>query len=259
MLNEPGWHETYRNDQWYSRFKKRFYHRFAYRFTDPEDAFAQSIETLLFRKLPASKPSNMRNIDSFVNVIFDRTVIDRCRSENGRLFVPVKLKSKGPVHTELFYRHCLGRLSAEEISRQIDLSLDCVHHWIAWIELKRACERPRLKVSDTDVDNLDSSGPGDVFQSPIEQELEVAERRAMVSELLFGGEDKKLEKNTKLPTISLSADQILVLKMRYWEEMTLEAIAEELHIKVHRIKYIHATAIKHLRQIINEYSLDVHL
>ena len=258
MVVEPHWHETYRSEHWYNRFRQRFFNRFAYRFSDPDDAFSQAIETLLFRKLPAAKPNRMHDVDNLVNVIFDRTVIDRCRSENGRLFVPRTLKSKGPIHTDLFYRYCVGRLNAAEISRDTGLSLSCVRHWIAWIDLKRACERPRLQIADAEPDEQMPAGGTDVSESPVEQELEIVELRAMVSQLLFGTDDNKSVMSSTLPRVELSADQILVLKMRYWEDMTLEAIARALHLKVHRIKYIHRTAIERLRKIITEFSLDVH-
>lgn len=245
MTDEPVWYADYQSPEWLHKFNSLFDRRYAFRFSDPQDAFQHSLVKLLMHKLPECKYRPKENPDGFVKVLFSRAVVDRCRSENGRYQVPEDLK-RSKSHTDLFYRHCIRGFTPEDISRAVGLSLKCVRYWVARIELKRLCDRGRPKYSEYEPDDILITEKTVEHRSP-EDALEAEERRILVKELLSGKH-----------TVSLTADQILVLKLIYWEEKTQAETASQLGRSERQVKYIKEKAIKKLKKAVGEYSLNVH-
>lgn len=247
MTDEPVWYADYQSPEWLDKFNKLFDKRFAFRFSDPQDAFQHTLEKLLMHKLPGCKCRPKENPDGFVWTMFSRAVVDKCRSENGRYNVPEWLKNKkSKPHTDLFYRHCIGGFTPEEISRAVGLTLDCVRYWVERIKQKRLCDRGRPKYSEYDPEDILVSEKILENRSP-EDALESEERRVLVEELM-----------SRKHTVNLTADQIHVLRLIYWEEMTQTEAASELGLSERQVKYEKEKAIKTLKKAVRKYSLNVH-
>lgn len=266
MTSSP-WYQQYCEEGWIQWYHKEFRYRFSHGFEDPDDACAGLIEKLILEKLPNAKLRHRENTDAFVKTTFRRLAQDLQRQVHGRLRPPKLLKEMGEPFPQVYFLFCLHKLGAEAIAETIRLPLTTVRDLVSWLVSEGKCRESNRHISlpADDTAHLQyqasilQSGQNDDVTYTLHQELQSAISHWLISiDPDDTAEAARLpDRLHTLPPPPLDSDDRILLKLLYWEGLTLTAAAEALNVPRHTARNRRNTVLKRLRIFFQEHGIDL--
>ncbi|MEM7258171.1 MAG: hypothetical protein AAF404_12380, partial [Pseudomonadota bacterium] len=163
---------------------------------------------------------------------------------------------------------CLNKLGADIIADKLQLHLETVRDLIKWLVTEKKCPETQsnLSLSDTQTQNLlqefAATGHAQIDEAP---DALTAEMHSIISLWLMSeGQfpDSSAGANTAIynrlseSPPPLDSDDRLMLKLLYWEGLSVTDAAKALHTPRHKIRNRRNAVLKRLRQYFEQHGIE---
>lgn len=267
------WVESFFSTQWI-----RFYNAAAREFfyhteVDEEEASQQAQEHLLIQL----QKMDDRASDPLVKTIYKNALRDLYRKHFGRHRPPTWIQALGAKWIQVWQWFCLQGMPITEITRHVENEYQYqAEQLVEKIRQTDGCPNKRsqsvsmqepIKSQESDGDKLGdfiSDGTGQAHE-----DLDSEQIKLIISSLLSMGSQGEnqqwddqwvgefLKKKAHISEkLKLSNDEILMLKMRFEEDESINDIAEALFKPAYQIRRDLKKALQKMRQILHQLNLD---
>ncbi len=268
-VDSSSWYLKYCESSWLDWYRQEFTNKFANGLEDPEDACASVVEKLIVTVLPNAKLRHTNNLDAFVKTSFRNLASDYRRQLLGRLRAPVTLVKLGEPFPQIFFEYCVNRLRAGIIAEKIALPIEIVKDWVDWIKTHNKCPEPVSHLSISEKGTEDLMADAKVFSTDqsdlLTDEMQI-ERYSVIAHWLItnftdagkpsGASHNLQEKLKKLASPPLNADDRILLKLLYWEGLTLTDAAKALKQQRHTVRNHRNSLLKRLHTFFLEHNIE---
>lgn len=265
--------------KWMKWFEVDFQKRFAYAFDDDVDIFHSIVTDVLIVKLPTVSLTNKRNSDAYIKTMLRNRAWDYIFKVHKKHPIPKELEELGQPYTKIFFEFCLGKLPSDVIATKLKLALEKVKFWVQWLKTEQRCPQRPVAVSMNEVEDTLSTSNQPEYQSqrePSSVESAYSQSQWLVLARWLLGEfseqenphnstetekirelfKHKLEDLDSCPELPLTADDVLLLRMYFEDELSYDQVGEVFNKKGHQIKYrLNENLITLLRRYFSQLGL----
>jgi len=261
---------------WLDRLRRDFYSKYAYGFEDKEDVFSSIVADVIVTKLPQVTLTNKEDPAGYVLGMFRKRVIDYFRHYHGRHRPPKAMQCLPEPYPQIFYEFCLGGFEKSAIAEKLGLEIKKVEFWVNWLYREQRCP-PKMRAVSLDQMNLSGSFSDvpeyhpSIALSSVEQaysdEYEHILAQWIIGNFSDGSFSHKppvandssvhnlLNNLSTLPKPAVEADDVLILKMRYFDDMKREDIARLMKLSTNQVDYRLKTTIETLKAYLNRHGI----
>ena len=261
------WVNDYFTNDWVSYYNKtcRFY--FAYSHVDVLDMSQQAQENLLIKLHKLKEPAS----EALVKTIYKNNLHDLHRKLFGRHRPPKWLVGMGTLWVQVWEWFCLKNIPMYEIEEYMpQISPQQSETMVLKIKQNQAC--PKAKPNAVELDDVDNSNvielTNDALHEPNhpEQWIIKLELTQFINSLLETNNerldptllgDSLFETYQQIQAeINLTSDEIIMLKMRFHEDESINDIAQALFKPSYQIRRDLEKTLAKIQQVLSHFGID---